>query len=117
MDEILESSKKYALNIVDKWQEIGEAATEFRVQLASGRVVDPDIQNKYVSLLTVMWEELRPKIYGNQEFKDFETIYMSFEVFVNNPHQLNEDGKEEVIFKMHRTIREALEKIKITRFI
>jgi hypothetical protein len=118
------SGRAYANYILTKWMEIMEVAEDFRYALLSRRV-DHDIAFDYISRLTRMWGELRPKVEGRTdgEFKDFEATFMKFEPYFYDPSkllQVDETGAslttKDDIFQLETTLRETIEKLKLTAY-
>jgi hypothetical protein len=113
VEELLSSGKMYAHVLLEKWTDILTLSESFRATVLTGEV-EHNIAYLYVSRLTSLWGELSPKLEGRTDFRDLVERFEAFRPYYFDPTQLT--GKAEDIFKLHMILREALERLKITRF-
>jgi len=111
------SGVAYTYTLLNKWEEIIELGEKYRENYMENRA-DLKIARQYISKLTRMWLELYPKLKGRTE-ADLEDLVKHFEdyrVFYTNPKLLLMPSNAAKLFKLEEATREALEKLKITKF-
>ncbi len=100
----------------EKWKEIIVIGETFRGQYLSG-VTDQATLNTYIAKLTRMWGELYPKLKNRNDLgADVITDFEAFKPYYFDPRLLASPDKAEDIFKLEMAIRNALEKLNITRY-
>ena len=119
----------YAYVLLERWKQIGELREEFRREyLVNYDNPDARIAKEYVSAMTSLWGELRPKVMGSEFNKEDKDKFMRFEPHYYDPNLLlsgyktmkDKDRKLDqdhtLIFKLDEALRMAMEKLRITSF-
>lgn len=116
--DLIPASEAYAYTLLEKWVDIIELSEEIRKNRIANRL-DNMITYEHVAKLTRFWVELLPKIEGRtdlgvefvNEYKSFNDLYERPELPFTNPeiHAVR-------VARLERSVRTALEKLKITTF-
>jgi hypothetical protein len=117
-NDLIPASEAYAYTLLDKWVEIMELSEEYRKNIIANRI-DNQVLYEYVAKLTRFWVELLPKIEGRSEFgNEFVAEYKAFIDLYEHPELpfTHPEANAHRIAKLERTVRTALEKLKITTF-
>ena len=117
-NDMIPASEAYAYTLLDKWVDIIELSEHVRTNKI-GQRIDNVVLYEYIAKLTRFWVELLPKIEGRsdlgeefvKEYKSFNDLYEDPALPIENP-----DKHAARIAKLERSVRTALEKLKITTF-
>ena len=110
----------YAQYMLNEWMKIKEKATEYRGRMLAGEASDPDtkrVTRDYVALMTDFWGQLLPKVRGRNDDsipKSFEDEFEKFERNIYAPTTMISEENAGDIFKLDATLREAVERLRIT---
>ncbi len=91
LNEPMTVGGSYALSILNDWLDIKKKSVEFREKMLAGEANSPEskkIARDFVSLMTVLWGDLRPKIEGRDDTtipKLFADRYLAFERYYYSP--------------------------------
>lgn len=123
-EDEMRTGDSYAQTILTKWLEIIEIGEKIRTNLMSFNH-DPEDLYLYVSKLTRLWLELKPKVVGKKfTTKGLEADFLAFQKYYYDPMQLiRPDSKNEktnpdseTIFKLEETLRTVLEELHVTEW-
>lgn len=118
--EPLSSGEWYAQRIVQLWIECLQISQVAKALYLKGEY-ENEVNFEYIARLTRMWGELYPKIKGRTEdnMKTFSESYEKFHVYYRDPMKLVIEaagGNTNTIIDMEEVVREALEKLKLTKY-
>jgi len=110
----------YALSLLNEWLVVKELSKNFWEKVMANEPNHPDtkeIARKFVSIMTDLWGDLYPKIQGRNDEripKTFVDEYEKFSQYFYNPGALLEQDNAGDIPKLEITLRDALERLRIT---
>jgi hypothetical protein len=108
-----ELKRMYSTQIVTLWLECLNSSSNAQVFILRGEA-ENDICLDYISRLTTLWKELKPKVKDRTELKDIMVTYMSFEDFARTPRMLLADPEK--LYELEEIIRTVLDKLRLTTF-
>lgn len=111
--EILSAGQTYAIRLVNLWLECLDLSHQARVAWLRSDF-DQALNCEYVARLTRLWLELYPKIKGREDMKEMVANYEKFQVFYRDPSMIKD--KPEDIIRLEETLREAMEKLGLTKW-
>lgn len=116
-NDTIPASMAYAMRIVELWLQCYEMSIKFR-QDAMAHQGDPELSNLYISQLTRLWMELYPKIKDRSDFKPntFPADYEKYKQYYFDPDKLLDPKNSDDLLNLEMIIREAMEKLALTRF-
>lgn len=110
----------YAMSLLGDWLECQKRARAVRENMLAHESDSPDSRKalrEYVSALTTLWGELKPKIKGRKDEhipESFTNEFINFEVYFHTPTLLLTSDNADDVFRLDAIIREALERLRIT---
>jgi len=115
--EQISSGASYAFKILEKWFRFRDIAEEVHASSLSDNA-DKDYEKlyTYISQMVSLWLELYPKIVGRSDLKEFEKQFVKYKQYYHNPRLLMEDKNSADCSEMELTLRDALEKLGITKW-
>jgi len=115
-DDMIPAGEAYAYALLEKWGEIIELSEIFRQNTMAGRI-DNEKMHEYISKLVGLWNELSPKISNREDLgADFVRNFEKFEVYYQSPKLLLTPEHIGKVAELHKAVRMALEKTKVTQF-
>ena len=117
MGDLIPASEAYAYTLLEKWVDLIELSEQYRANIIANRIDNP-ILYEYVAKLTRFWGELLPKVEGSNFGAKFIEEYQSFNDLYEHPELpfTHPDKNAGRVAKLEKSVRAALEKLKITSF-
>ena len=112
----------YATSLLNQWVAIGELSRQYRDRMLASDLNSPEtreIIRRYISSMTDFWGELAVKVRGRNDESipaGFAEEFMKYEQYFYSPITLPIDENAGDIFKLHMALREAVERLGITKF-
>ena len=121
-DQPLTVGAYYATMLLRQWETIGELGKQYRERMLAADLSSPETREvirRYLATMTHYWGELRVKV----EDRNDETIselfaeeFMKFEQYYYSPPSLTNPDNAGDIFKLEAILRDAVERLGITKF-
>lgn len=113
MADELSSGTTYAFKILEMWFDIIDLGVRFRMAYLR-KNLEHEITYEYVALLTRLWADLLPKMKARSDFGELTSEFEGFRDMCYDPEKFM--ASPDKILRLEEVLREAIEKLGITRF-
>jgi hypothetical protein len=124
MAETISAGLAYAYRLLEKWTEITADSEAYRKHFLMAAVNKDrevpdevkDIQCNLIAKLTNFYGEIWPKVEGRTDYGNLPKQLEAMNIYYLNPTLLFKEENTQDIFRLTQLLRQALEKIGITKY-